>query len=172
VGHHIYSQPWTSRELEQRRQNAIFHLATLHNKIVTANNMAKRDWDCNPTCPLCYCQPETGNHLLAYCNFTEALWQSIANLFDLPDYNTMKSKGDLMEWVRYLVSQGSKHWKRLWAFCPPSGGPFRRRETVVSLTIRSCQSLNYRGCCVLIWSSLPELRRYSCVVKAFSCSMV
>jgi hypothetical protein len=135
--------------------------------------MAKRNWDCNPTFPLCYYQPETTNHLLADCNFTEALWQSIASLFDLPDYNRMKSKGDLVEWVRYLTSQGSKHWKR---------------KCLGILSTFWWTVWKERNRCIFDNKelSIPQLSRllradlelfataqgYSCVVKAFSCFRV
>jgi hypothetical protein len=84
----------------------------LHNRILTADNMVKRNWDCNPTCPLCYCQSETAEHLLCAYNYTEALWCSIANRFSLPDYTLMTSRGNPVEWVRFLSSQGDKQHKR------------------------------------------------------------
>jgi hypothetical protein len=36
----------------------------IHNKAPTADNLAKKNWGHNPTCPLCYCLPKTAEHLL------------------------------------------------------------------------------------------------------------
>jgi hypothetical protein len=46
-------------------------LAT-HNKALTIDNLMKKNWPCNPNCALCYCVPETNNHLIE-CNFTRAV---------------------------------------------------------------------------------------------------
>jgi hypothetical protein len=47
-------------------------------KVPTADNLAKKNWPCNPSCALCFCEPETNNHLLMECNFAEAVWDRIA----------------------------------------------------------------------------------------------
>jgi hypothetical protein len=90
-----------------------FAWLALHNKILTADNMVKRKWDCNPIFLLCYCQPETVVHLLTECNFSKALWQTIANPFGLPVYSTLVSKGNPVEWVWYLTSEGIKQMERI-----------------------------------------------------------
>jgi hypothetical protein len=36
----------------------------LHNKVLTADNMAKKYWNCDPYCSLCFCKNETTSHLL------------------------------------------------------------------------------------------------------------
>jgi hypothetical protein len=46
----------------------------LHNKILLTDNMAKKNWECNPTCALCYYMPEMIDHLVTKCNYSEALW--------------------------------------------------------------------------------------------------
>jgi hypothetical protein len=47
-----------------------FAWLAMRNKPLTSDNMMKRNWDCNPECPLCFCQPETTSHILTECNFT------------------------------------------------------------------------------------------------------
>jgi hypothetical protein len=89
-----------------------FAWLALHNKTPAADNMEKKNWPCNLTCPLCYCQPETADHLLTECNCTEALWHIIANRFDLPTYNMLMSKGRLLEWVSHFTSGGTRQTKR------------------------------------------------------------
>jgi hypothetical protein len=36
----------------------------MHNRVLTADNMSKKIWPCNPLCSLCFCMEETGSHLL------------------------------------------------------------------------------------------------------------
>jgi hypothetical protein len=65
-------------------------------------------WDCNPTCSLCSCLPETADHLLAKCNFMEVVWNLTASQFNLHNYVTMAASEDYSEWVRLLVASGTK----------------------------------------------------------------
>jgi hypothetical protein len=120
-----------------------FAWLALHNKTLTVDNMVKKNWPCNLTCPLCYCQPETADHLLTECNYTEVLWHIIANRFDLPTYIILMSKGRLQEWVR--EGQGRQR-ERKWVFCSPFGGTFRRKGTVGLLRIRCFRFLSLQLC--------------------------
>jgi hypothetical protein len=70
----------------------------MHNKTPTADNLAKKNWDRNPTCSLCYCLPETVQHLLTECNYTEALWNSICTVYNLSSFSTMVSEGGPLHW--------------------------------------------------------------------------
>jgi hypothetical protein len=67
----------------------LFAWLAMHNKILIADNMIKKNWDCNPTCSLCYYLPETADHLLANCNFAKVVWNIIASHFHLPSYASM-----------------------------------------------------------------------------------
>jgi hypothetical protein len=42
---------------------------------------------------LCLCIHKTTEHLLACCNFVEAVWNLIALRFGLPAYNLMAAEG-------------------------------------------------------------------------------
>jgi hypothetical protein len=63
----------------------------MHDKILTASNMIKRNWRCNYNCALCLCMSENTEHLLIGCNFTEAAWNLVAENFDLPRYNVLSA---------------------------------------------------------------------------------
>jgi hypothetical protein len=89
-----------------------FAWLVLHNKALIADNMLKKNWERNPTCPLCYCLPETADRLFSKCNFAEALWQSIAPVFHLPHYQAMNQQGGLVDWVLHLSSSGDTNTKR------------------------------------------------------------
>jgi hypothetical protein len=49
-----------------------FAWLVLHNKALSADNMAKKNWQCDPNCQLCFCELETIQHLLIDCNYAEA----------------------------------------------------------------------------------------------------
>jgi hypothetical protein len=71
-----------------------FNLLALHAKILTADNMLKRHWNCNQFCSLCHCMLETTNHLMMGCNFSEVVWNLVATRFNLPRYSQLPvSKG-------------------------------------------------------------------------------
>jgi hypothetical protein len=63
-----------------------FAWLAMHDKMVTADNMLKRNWECNYSCSFCLCIHETTNHLLTGCNFTEAIWNLVAARYNLPSY--------------------------------------------------------------------------------------
>lgn len=65
-----------------------------HDRVQTADNLARKNWPHNPTCSLCYCQPETTNHLLTECNFTEATWDRIATILQIRQPVRLFNKGE------------------------------------------------------------------------------
>jgi hypothetical protein len=85
-----------------------FSWLVLHNRALTADNMMKKNWHCNPLCPLCYRQQETVQHILLQCNYAEALWNIFQTLYGFPSYATLISKGGPIEWVHHLISAYSK----------------------------------------------------------------
>jgi hypothetical protein len=62
----------------------ILSLLVLHGRILTTDNMLKKHWPYNQTCSLCFCMEETTAHLLTHCNYSEAAWNRVAGLFQLP----------------------------------------------------------------------------------------
>jgi hypothetical protein len=76
----------------------------LHNKALTADNMVKKHWPCNTTCPLCFCLLESAEHLLTQCNYSEALWKIFAARYGLPAYQNFASEADPIGWVNYFAS--------------------------------------------------------------------
>jgi hypothetical protein len=84
----------------------------MHNKAPTADNFAKKKhWPCNPLCSLCYCQSENAQHLLTECNYTEALWNWVTNLYNLPIFAQLNASSGPIQWVRTLLSSGAKKQK-------------------------------------------------------------
>jgi hypothetical protein len=58
-----------------------FAWTTSHEKILTADNLAARGLQHNPTCPLCQTQLETPQHLLMGYNFTKEALRLIWSWF-------------------------------------------------------------------------------------------
>jgi hypothetical protein len=89
-----------------------FAWLVMHNKAPTADNFAKKKhWPCNPLCSLCYCQSENAQHLLTECNYTEALWNWVTNLYNLPIFAQLNTSSGPIQWVRTLLSSGAKKQK-------------------------------------------------------------
>jgi hypothetical protein len=49
----------------------------LHNKILTADNLQKRDWPHQDHCVLCNGLLETGLHLSLLCPFAKVMWEQV-----------------------------------------------------------------------------------------------
>jgi hypothetical protein len=90
-----------------------FAWLALYGKTLTADNMVKKNWPCDIMCPFCFCNFETAEHLLTECNYSEALWGTIANRYQLPSYNTLMAKGRLLAWVNHLANTGSKQIRKI-----------------------------------------------------------
>ncbi|GJN05940.1 hypothetical protein PR202_ga23619 [Eleusine coracana subsp. coracana] len=84
----------------------------MHNRVLTADNMSKRNRPCNPICRLCLCTNETTSHLLTECNFSEAVWDRVASTFNLPNYSTMRTNVAPAGWVNHILAFGNKEEKK------------------------------------------------------------
>jgi hypothetical protein len=80
----------------------------MYNKALTADNMAMKNWSCDPTCALCFCMLETTDNLLTECNFTEALWNPVSDRYNQPGFGQLRAKGGPMEWVRELSNSSAR----------------------------------------------------------------
>jgi hypothetical protein len=76
-------------------------------KVLTADNMMKKHWSCEPTCALCSSLIESTEHILSKCNYTEAVWDIMAHRFNLPQCATLNAKPQLADWIRALSSSGT-----------------------------------------------------------------
>jgi hypothetical protein len=87
-----------------------FAWVVMHDRVLTTNNMMKRNWPCQYNCGFCLCLYETTVHLLTECNFTEVVWNLTAPSFSLLGYNQMS--GGPLQWVKCMLQSGSKKEKR------------------------------------------------------------
>jgi hypothetical protein len=70
-----------------------FGWLALHGKILTADNMIRRNWECNYNCSLCLCIHGTTEHLLTSCNYTEATWNLVSMEFGLHSFSNFPTSG-------------------------------------------------------------------------------
>jgi hypothetical protein len=66
--------PFQSKRLWKARTEPkvkIFGWTTMHQEILTADNLGIRGMQHNPLCPLCNAEPENVKHLLINCVFTK-----------------------------------------------------------------------------------------------------
>lgn len=89
-----------------------FAWLAIHGKVQTTDNLLRKNYPCNLTCPLCYCIPETTNHLLVECNFTEAAWEELVTLLQLPYHARATVNGDVSSCIVSITSSGTKRTKQ------------------------------------------------------------
>lgn len=51
-----------------------FMWLAMHRRCLTADNLERRNWPSNRSCPLCLSEPEDCTHLFVHCRFTRELW--------------------------------------------------------------------------------------------------
>jgi hypothetical protein len=88
-----------------------FAWLVMHNRVLTAGNLMRKNWPCNEYCPMCLCMQESTEHLLTQCNTSEAVWNGVSPPLSLPNYATMSHAGGPVQWVNYLLLHGSKKRK-------------------------------------------------------------
>ena len=103
-----------------------FAWLALRKKILTKDNLLRRNMVVVNACPLCLADEETVDHLLLHCKMTKALWSSILNDFNccwvlpesLPDF--------FQQWISPInTSKGKTMPYPFWHV----SGQFGKRET-------------------------------------------
>jgi hypothetical protein len=86
----------------------VFAWLLLHQKVLTANNLAKRGWPHDPICKLCRIENETPQHLCKDCPYTQEVWKVITSWLNLQDFSDMDEHLSINRWwqlVRRKVAQ-------------------------------------------------------------------
>jgi hypothetical protein len=83
-------------------RSKFFSWLVLHNRVLTVDTILKKNWSCNPICPLYFYLEETTFHILAECNFIEAAWNLTASTFNLPSFQTIAPFGGPAQWLDHL----------------------------------------------------------------------
>jgi hypothetical protein len=93
-------------------KSIFFAWLVLHNRVLTRDNMIKKNWPCDHLCGFCQCFMETTQHLLCECNYTKAVWNSVANAFNLPGFHVMQQEEGPINWFKVILRSGAAKEKR------------------------------------------------------------
>ncbi|KAJ3694111.1 hypothetical protein LUZ60_009591 [Juncus effusus] len=92
----------------------LFAWIALQNKILTADNLAKRGWPATTRCVMCNSLDETSDHLFVRCDFAKWYWNRTLIYLQLP-FNSECSQMDLWYANRNLLNlEKRKTWDMLW----------------------------------------------------------
>jgi hypothetical protein len=92
-----------------------FAWLALQRKAPAADNLMKKNWPCDPSCALCYCELETTDYLLTECNFAEAVWDRVAQEFQVHLAVAPFQKGSILSWMEVVNRVPSKRQQRICA---------------------------------------------------------
>ena len=89
AGSHSQFQGSTIWKAEAEGKHKFFAWLLVQSKLLTADNLSKRQWPCDPMCSLCSQEQETADHLILHCCFAKEVWHLMArwtqNLVKIPD---------------------------------------------------------------------------------------
>lgn len=85
----------------------------LNNSVLTADNLASKNWPHEERCPLCYAELETTEHLFTGCNYTEAAWNELSHNVNLPGYADLSGDGGPVRWIETIWRGGTKKEKQI-----------------------------------------------------------
>jgi hypothetical protein len=124
---HLEEDIWKAKTEPKYR---LFAWMVMHDKALTADNIEKKNWQCDPTCTLCFCQHETTTHLLTECNYTKACWRKFAHTFNLPGDEQLNTLQGHVHWLRHFLLIYRKNERRQKVGDIPScfGGIYGKRE--------------------------------------------
>lgn len=89
-----------------------FAWTLMHKKILTANNLIKRNWPNDPICKLCGVEPETPTHLCKDCHFSKQVWSLLKSWFGLSAIDVVGGNGSIHGYWRRCRMQVHKPQRR------------------------------------------------------------
>ena len=72
------SSALTSGKRNRKGNTSFFTWLLVQSKLLTADNLLKRQWPCEPVCQLCSQKPETAYHLILSCCFAKEVWHKMS----------------------------------------------------------------------------------------------
>ena len=75
-----------------------FAWTLLHPKILTSNNLSKRNWTHDPICKLCKTDRENPVHLFKDCVFTKEVWSIIRDWYNLSQLQNISQDGSIYKY--------------------------------------------------------------------------
>jgi hypothetical protein len=104
----MFNNATTIWKAKTRAKCRFFAWLAVWKKAPTTDNLMKKNWSCDPSCALCYCIPGMNDHMLMECNFSEGIWDKIAQDCHLHPALIPFQKGDIKNWVATISRAGSK----------------------------------------------------------------
>jgi hypothetical protein len=89
-----------------------FAWTLMHKKILTANNLAKRNWPSDPLCKLCNNEPETPTHLCKDCPYTQQVWTQLRRWLNLNVLDSVDTAGSIHSYWRKCRAKFDKTEKK------------------------------------------------------------
>ena len=89
-----------------------FAWTLLHKRILTADNLQKRGWPCNPVCRLCNSTPETILHLCKDCPFSREVWNKVWTGANVPLLTGSPNDISLYDWWMDLRNLCTRQTRR------------------------------------------------------------
>ena len=89
-----------------------FAWTLLHKKILTANNLIKRNWPNDPICKLYGIESETPTHLCKDCGFSKLVWSFIKQWCGLSMIDTIGMTGSLHNFWRKCRAKVDKEQRK------------------------------------------------------------
>ena len=81
-------------------------------RINTDDVLMVKHWHHNDSCSLCFIHPESANHLLQTCSYTQAAWIAITSTLEIPTIaGTINTRG-LKEWIKEVAVKAPKDKRR------------------------------------------------------------
>jgi hypothetical protein len=77
-----------------------FAWTLLHKKILTTNNLIKRNWPNDPICKLCGTDSETTTHLCKDCVFSKQVWSDLKQWLGLTAIDAVPMTGSIHSYWR------------------------------------------------------------------------
>lgn len=85
----------------------------LHQKILTASNLIKRNWPNDPLCKLCGMGPEMPQHLCKDCTFTKETWAILQGWCGITHIRNIDPAGSVYKYWRKCRATFDKPTKKV-----------------------------------------------------------
>jgi hypothetical protein len=81
-------------------------------KLLTADKIQARNWQCNPSCALCNAEQETAVHLCLHCSFVMQIWE-LVRVWSRGSISIPSQEASVEEWwCDTLAVQPKQEWRQ------------------------------------------------------------
>lgn len=102
AGHDLIWKTWAALKVK------LFLWTAFRQRLWTADRHRRHNLDTHSNCPLCYQEPETGDHMLVACSFALQVWWSILSALNITP-QAPSSDRSLLSWWSQLRAALPSH---------------------------------------------------------------